>query len=105
MSVGSSVDIVWNGGAQPWILNPENHFHKLKTEDTNLIEVKEKQSSKIPNGYYVYSVTCSTLGETKMELEVRLVLFFPFLIHLLCFWNLRIVEKSDNYVYLVRLIH
>ena len=77
LSVGSSVDIVWNGGAQPWILSPENHFHKLKTEDTNLIEVKEKQSSKIPNGYYVYSVTCSTLGETKMELEVRLfVLFF-----------------------------
>ena len=23
LSVGSSVDIVWQGGAQPWILNPE----------------------------------------------------------------------------------
>ena len=30
LSVGSSVDIVWKGGPQPWILNPESHFHNLK---------------------------------------------------------------------------
>ena len=70
LSVGSSVDIVWKGGAQPWILNPETHFHQLKTEDESLIEIEEKKSAKIPKNFYVYSVTCSKLGETKLNLMV-----------------------------------
>ena len=78
LSVGSTVDIVWNGGAQPWILRPENHFHQLETEDTSLIEIEEQKAVNIPKNYYVHSVTCSKLGETKLNLKVCITFFFLF---------------------------
>ena len=68
VAVGSSVDIVWSGGPQPWILSPESHVHELIIEDTGILEHVEQKS--IPNNYYVYSITCNKAGETKAVLRV-----------------------------------
>ena len=68
VAVGSSVDIVWSGGPQPWILSPESHFHKLTLKDTSLLDVVEQKN--IPNNFYVYSITCNQAGETTAVLKV-----------------------------------
>ena len=66
LSVGSTLDIVWSGGPQPWIFRPDEHFHNLELQETT-IEVKEQKSNA---GIFVYQVGCNQLGESEVELSV-----------------------------------
>ena len=59
LSVGSSLDIVWSGGPQPWLFRPEEHFHSLELKES-LIEVKQQKTNA--GGIFVYRVSCSQLG-------------------------------------------
>ena len=69
LSTGSSVDIVWKGGPQPWILDPDSHFHDSKPLDgTSLLDIEQKKST--PVNYYVTTITCSITGETKIGIKV-----------------------------------
>ena len=60
LAVGSSLDIVWSGGPQPWIFKPEEHFHSLELKES-VVEVKEEQKSNA-GGIFVYRIVCSQLG-------------------------------------------
>ena len=57
----------------------KDETHELKTEDTSLIEIEEQKAVNIPKNYYVHSVTCSKLGETKLNLKVCITCFFCFI--------------------------
>ena len=61
LAVGSSLDIVWSGGPQPWIFKPEEHFHNLELKES-VVEVKEEQKSNA-GGIFVYRIVCSQLGK------------------------------------------
>lgn len=70
LSIGSSLDVVWKGGPQPWVLMPENHYHSLSADDHwQYIQVKEKKQG-VPLNYYVYTVTCNQVGSDMIVLDI-----------------------------------
>ena len=71
LAVGSSLDIVWSGGPQPWIFKPEEHFHNLELKEA-MVEVKEEQKSNA-GGIFVYRIVCSQLGIRKIIFIVILI--------------------------------
>merc|ERR1719354_578795 len=64
---GSSVQIVWTGGPQPWPENPSNHFAHTMVEKADLLKV---ENEKEMDGVYAYKVQCLGLGETSITLSV-----------------------------------
>ena len=71
LSVGSSLDIVWSGGPQPWLFRPEGHFHSLELKES-LIEVKQQKTNA--GGIFVYRVSCSQLGNSRKKNLISTVL-------------------------------
>lgn len=73
LAVGSSGNIVFKGGPQPWHGKPSGHFKQIEIDEPEILRVTKKDVPA-PKGTYrdlhVYEVTCLQLGKTKVTFVV-----------------------------------
>lgn len=79
IAVDSSLHFVWSGGPEPWVDEPESHFHQLTVGNDGdgdggggLVKASARVESKpaLANGLYVFEIRCLDLGETTLTLQV-----------------------------------
>ena len=59
---------MWEGGPQPWPLQPSSHYHSVTSEDENMLKLTSLK--EWGGAVYVYSLECLQLGETVVTLSV-----------------------------------
>ncbi|XP_061650259.1 nuclear pore membrane glycoprotein 210 [Phyllopteryx taeniolatus] len=70
VTLGSSKDMLFQGGPQPWVLEPSKFFCDLKAEDEE--SVSSTVTSPLSHNYdqHLVSATCKALGEQMLEVRV-----------------------------------
>ncbi|XP_053522186.1 nuclear pore membrane glycoprotein 210-like [Artibeus jamaicensis] len=64
-------EVVFEGGPQPWILEPSHFFSELSMEKTEKIEVMQvRPPAKTKQNQYIYRVQCLDLGEQVLTFQV-----------------------------------
>jgi nuclear pore complex protein Nup210 len=69
LAVGSTGNVVFKGGPQPWHGKPSGHFKQIEIDEPELIRVVRKDQPSVKGAYndlHVYEVTCLNLGATKV---------------------------------------
>ncbi|KAJ6218542.1 hypothetical protein RDWZM_009699, partial [Blomia tropicalis] len=71
LSLGSIIDIAFEGGPRPWSMYPEGHFTKAKSSNSSVVAMKEiKDRYRYNKDLHVYRTKCTGYGETEIKLEV-----------------------------------
>ncbi|PIK54185.1 putative nuclear pore membrane glycoprotein [Apostichopus japonicus] len=67
---GSSKTVVFQGGPQPWVLDPTQYFERLNGEKAEHVSINHLKSSRGSRGLHVFQVLCTKRGEQVLTAEV-----------------------------------
>ncbi|PIK62157.1 putative nuclear pore membrane glycoprotein [Apostichopus japonicus] len=67
---GSSKTVVFQGGPQPWVLDPTQYFERLNGEKAEHVSINHLKSSRGSRGLHVFQVVCTKRGEQVLTAEV-----------------------------------
>lgn len=70
IALGSSKEVLFRGGPQPWVLDSSKFYQDLKPEMKNLIAWKQKDSVSVNRGFHTFTVTCREFGGQEIQLSV-----------------------------------
>uniref|UniRef100_A0A3Q3D8P4 Nucleoporin 210 n=1 Tax=Hippocampus comes TaxID=109280 RepID=A0A3Q3D8P4_HIPCM len=71
VTLGSSKDMLFEGGPQPWVLEPSKFFCELRAEEEESVSLT--LISPLSHNYdqHLVRATCKALGEQMLEVRVR----------------------------------
>ncbi|XP_070200007.1 nuclear pore membrane glycoprotein 210-like [Littorina saxatilis] len=70
VAIASSMDVVFQGGPQPWVLDSSKFFHTLKGERSDQITIQQASMTGINRGIHTFHVLCKEFGEQTVTLSV-----------------------------------
>uniref|UniRef100_A0A667Z7B9 Nucleoporin 210 n=1 Tax=Myripristis murdjan TaxID=586833 RepID=A0A667Z7B9_9TELE len=70
VTLGSSKDMLFEGGPKPWILEPSKFFRSLKAEDEGSVNLALTGPSSHNYNQHWVRATCRALGEQVLEVTV-----------------------------------
>ena len=70
LTLGSSYDILFEGGPAPWVLDKSKYFQRLSAETPDQVSLYGKMGGAVGTGQHVWRVVCRGLGEQELQLEV-----------------------------------
>ncbi|XP_076022576.1 nuclear pore membrane glycoprotein 210 [Genypterus blacodes] len=70
VSLGSSKDMLFEGGPRPWVLEPSKFFCNLKAEDEDSVTLSLTSPSSHNYNQHWVRATCRALGEQVLEVMV-----------------------------------
>ncbi|KAM4737044.1 LOW QUALITY PROTEIN: nuclear pore membrane glycoprotein 210 [Anableps anableps] len=69
VTLGSSKDMLFEGGPRPWVLEPSKFFYSSRAEDESSVSLSMISPSHNYNHHWLRA-TCSVLGEQVLEVTV-----------------------------------
>ncbi|RUS72155.1 hypothetical protein EGW08_020082, partial [Elysia chlorotica] len=70
VALGSSKEVIFQGGPQPWVLDSSKFFQELRPEKEELVTVNGPSHLSINRGYHSFIVSCQDFGEQEIQLSV-----------------------------------
>ncbi|KAM4609800.1 nuclear pore membrane glycoprotein 210 [Polymixia lowei] len=70
VTLGSSKDMLFEGGPKPWVLEPSKFFRNLKAEDEGSVSLALTGPSSHSYNQHWVRATCRALGEQVLEVTV-----------------------------------
>ncbi|XP_064601442.1 nuclear pore membrane glycoprotein 210-like [Liolophura sinensis] len=70
VAVGSSKEVLFEGGPLPWVLDPSQYFQDLSAEKEDLVALEQVNTYGIQRSFHIFHVLCRDLGEQKLTLNV-----------------------------------
>lgn len=70
VTLGSSKEMLFEGGPKPWLLEPSNFFRNLNAEDTGGVSLALTGPPSHSYNQHSVRATCRTLGEQLLEVTV-----------------------------------
>lgn len=101
LAVGSSRNVVFKGGPQPWTNKSQNYLQSIHLSSEQIAEVvKHEVSSSGPFDRAVFTVICKALGKTVLTYTVSNVPVFPNCQHTRASERIEVVCGKPRYIYL-----
>lgn len=71
VTLGSSKDMLFEGGPKPWVLEPSKFFRNLKAEDENSVGLVLISPSSHSYSQHWVRATCRALGEQVRSMQMQ----------------------------------
>ncbi|XP_051914460.1 nuclear pore membrane glycoprotein 210-like isoform X2 [Hippocampus zosterae] len=71
VTLGSSKDMLFEGGPQPWVLEPSKFFCELRAEEEEGVSLTLTSPLSHNSDQHLVRATCRALGEQMLEVRVR----------------------------------
>lgn len=75
VTLGSSKDMLFEGGPRPWVLEPSKFFCNLRAEDEASVSLTLTSPSSHNYNQHWVRATCRALGEQVGSTDITLFLF------------------------------
>lgn len=71
LSLGSIIDVAFEGGPRPWSMYPEGHFTKATAINSTRVTITEvKDRYRYNKDLHIYRTKCVDYGETEITVQV-----------------------------------
>ncbi|GFN96241.1 nuclear pore membrane glycoprotein 210-like [Plakobranchus ocellatus] len=70
IALGSSKEVLFHGGPQPWVLDSSKFFQLLTPEKEELVKVTRPSHYSVNRGVHSFIVSCQDFGEQEIQLSV-----------------------------------
>lgn len=74
VTLGSSKDMLFEGGPRPWVLEPSKFFCSSRAEDESSVNLSLISPSSHNYNHHWLRATCRVLGEQVRVMKIILVL-------------------------------
>ncbi|CAH1786082.1 unnamed protein product [Owenia fusiformis] len=70
VTVGSSKEVIFEGGPQKWVLDYSKYFQLLSAEDADILTITHLPSLGVQKNQHVFRVLCRDIGEQRLTVNV-----------------------------------
>ncbi|XP_059163994.1 nuclear pore membrane glycoprotein 210-like [Physella acuta] len=70
VALGSSKEVLFTGGPQPWVLDSSKFFQNLKAEKDDLVKTEKLSPGSIIRGVHAFVILCRDISEQEIQLSV-----------------------------------